>query len=319
MLDSKKISPELKILNDRYIIKEELGNGVTSVVYKVEDMLTKEIKAAKIYGYGYNYEFEREVKIMKKISEINSSSNIKYFESGFGYLRKREKNLQKMFIILEYGNKGSLLNATFKTKDGFSEDVSKFIFSLGLNAVEGMHKNGFCHRDIKPDNMLFVGDNYDLKLCDFGYSKKFLDKNNQKIALKKKVGTLCYCAPEIIEGKNYDGEKIDIFSLGTLLFALMTKKIGFTEAKKNDPLYRYIRIKKYDKYWEILEQKHEVKILPEKFKKLFVKLVAYDPNERPSFDEIRKDEWMQEFFKLNEEQLNSLRNKMINEIDKRSS
>ena len=59
--------------------------------------------------------------------------------------------------------------------------------------------------------------------------------------------------------------------------------------------------------------------MPEKFKKLFVKLVAYDPNERPSFDEIRKDEWMQEFFKLNEEQLNSLRNKMINEIDKRCS
>ena len=99
-----------------------------------------------------------------------------------------------------------------------------------LNAIEALHKNGICHRDIKPENMVFIGDNYDLKLIDFGVSCKFLNKYNQKKKLKRCLGSSYYCTPEILEGKSYDGDKADIFSIGALLFVLMTKHFTFDEA-----------------------------------------------------------------------------------------
>ena len=66
-----------------------------------------------------------------------------------------------------------------------------------------MHKNGFCHRDIKSENIVLCGDNYEIKLCDFGYSTKFIDNNNQKKKLDEPKGTPYYAAPEMHEGKAY--------------------------------------------------------------------------------------------------------------------
>lgn len=309
-----KLSKEKTILNNRYIIKEQLGSGITSTVYKVEDMQTEEIKAAKIFEKNMKEEFEKEVNIFNKISEINASSNIKYYESGIGSYSKKGRSVQKMYIILEYGNHGSLYDVLFEKKSGFSEVVIKLIFFIILNAIEVIHRHGICHRDIKPENMLFVGDNYDIKLCDFGCSKRFLNKNNKKILLHKRIGTPYYCAPEILEAKKYQGDKIDIFSIGALLFILMTGKFAFKEAKENNNLYKYIKTKKYDTFWDLLENQLRIKTLSEKFKKLFVKLVAYNPEERPSIDEIKNDEWMEDILNSNDEELNFLKNKMIGEI-----
>ena len=304
-------SSDVLILNKRYIIQNKLGDGKTSIVYKIKDLLTGEIKAAKIFDNNMKEEFEREVHIFKKISEIDIPSNIKYFESGIGSLTQKNQSLQKMFIILEYGNHGSLFDVLFKLNTGFSEEVCQLILLNIINAVEALHKKGICHRDIKPENMLFVGDNYDLKLCDFGYSTSFWDENKQKIFLRKTCGTISYCAPELFEGKKYDGEKIDIFSIGAILFILMNGKMGFLEATENDALYNNIKSKQYDKYWDILENRYHMKIMPEKFKKLYVKMIAYKPEERLTISEIRQDEWLKDIQKLNEEQLNLLRKKMI--------
>ena len=135
------------------------------------------------------------------------------------------------------------------------------------------------------------------------------------------MGTVYYRAPEIIEEKEYDGEKIDIFSIGALLFILMTKKFGFVEAKIYDTLlidnrilYKLIKEKKYDEYWELVENNLGVEIDSEPFKNLYLKLVAYNPEERPNIDQIKNDEWMKDIINVNPEQLIFLRKKMINQI-----
>ena len=314
------------ILNDRYIIKKELGTGTTSMVFECLDIQTNETKAAKIYNNNAIVAFKKELKILEKISEINSTSHIKYYGNGIGFLTQEEKISQKMFIILELGNHGSLFDAIEQTKKGFNEDVCKFIFLQILNAVDSLHKNGICHRDLKSENMLFVGQNYDLKLCDFGFSAKFSKNNNERKKLKKPVGTDYYCAPEILEGKEYDGDKIDIFSIGAVLFILMTKNFGFKDAKiYNTPfntkqrLYKLIKDKQYKQYWEILETKFKITIESEKFKNLYLKMVAYDPEERPSIDDIKNDKWMRDIVNANQEKLTILRNKMISEINLQSS
>ena len=313
---------EQTLLNKRYFIKGFLGSGISSEVFKCLDNQTGLMKAAKIYFDNRRKEFKKETKMNKIISEINSPYLLRCYESGIGLVSKKGKNYEKKrYAILELGNHGSLFGALIKTESGFSEDVCKYTFLKILNGVEDLHKNGICHRDIKSENIILVGDNYEIKLCDFGYSTRFLDDNNQKKKLNESKGTACYAAPELFEDKEYEGDKIDIFSLGALLFVLMTKKFGFIKAKiiniSSDPkkiLYKLIKNKQYDKYWKILEKECQLNSLPENFKKLFLKMVAYNPEERPTIDQIKNDEWLQDVISATPEQLNYLRNKMISEI-----
>jgi serine/threonine protein kinase len=311
--NSHNISKEDMILNNKYIIKDLISSGGTAVVFKCIDKETGQAKAAKIFEKISFNGFQQEAEIMQKISEINSPSLMKCYESGISVLTHKKSNCQKMYAILEFGNHGSLFDALIKTENGFSEDVCKYIFLKILNGVEDLHKNGICHRDIKSENIVLVGDNYEIKLCDFGYSTKFI-KNNQKKKLKNTIGTPYYKAPEILENKEYDGDKIDIFSIGALLFVLMTKKFAFIEARPSG-LYNLIKEKKYDDYWDQLQNFHNIVINSEKFKNSFLRMVAYIPEERPTIEQIKNDEWLQDIINSTPEQINHLKNKMISEIN----
>ena len=313
------------ILDERYFILnlDKFESGHTSKVYKVLDTITKEEKAAKIIEDHSIPEFGKEVSILKKIGEYNINSIIKFFDSGFGPLTIGGKTENKYYIILEYGDKGTLYDNLDKIPDGFSEEVCKYIFYEILKAVKALHDKGICYRDIKPENILLVGDNYDIKLSDFGYSCFFLDKNQNKKKLIKPVGTPYYCAPEIYENKFYDGEKVDYFSLGALLFSLMTKKQAFEEAKtfeivqrESQNLYDLIKKKEIEDYWSIIEIIFGIKILSPEFKDLFIKMVSYNPSERPSFEEIMNSSWMKEIKEADEGYLNQLKEKMKREIEK---
>ena len=73
----------------------------------------------------------------------------------------------------------------------------------------------------KLNNFLFYGENYTIKLCDFGFSTKIpRNEDGEPLYLKGKYGTREYKAPEINQDIPYNGEKIDIFSLGVVLFNL---------------------------------------------------------------------------------------------------
>ena len=309
------------IFEKRYNILDEIGSGHCSTVFKILDTLTKETKVAKIIEDNSISEFRKEVDILKKIGEYNINSIIRYYDSGIAPLAIGKKTQEKNYIILEYGNNGTLYENLENTSDGFSEDVCKYIFYEILKTVKSLHDKGICHRDLKLENILLVGDNYDLKLCDFGFSCSFLDKNQNKKKLIKSVGTPYYCAPEIYENKFYDPIKVDYFSIGALLFVLMTKKLAFEEAKtfenvqrESQNLYNYIKRKEIEDYWEIIEILYKIKILSPDFKELFIKMISYDPSERPSFEEIMNSKWMREIKEADEEHLNQLKEKMIKEM-----
>ena len=309
------------ILANKYIVKKEIDSGSTSKVIEVLDSLTGEIKVAKIYNNDNSESFTKEIKILKMIQELDLQTNIKIYEYRTDDLTVDGKSEKAMFAILEYGNHGTLFDALKNIKNGFSEDVCQYILLKILNAVEALHKKGICHRDLKPENLVFVGDNYELKLIDFGFSAKFLTKKNQKKKLMKIVGTPFYIPPEILERKSYDGEKADIFSLGVILFTLMTKNFPFEKTNINDTsnndkklLHKHLKEKQYDKYWKLIDEYLGIRNIPQKFKNLFVKMVTYNPEERPSIEEIRKDEWMLDIYDASEEKLTNLKNKMINQI-----
>ena len=146
---------------------------------------------------------------------------------------------------------------------------------------------------------------------------------NGKILQKGNFGTKQYIAPEVIKGKRcgYDGEKADIFSIGVLLFSIITSKIPFPIAKiikegdKIQQLYRFIKEKNENNFWETLKEKHIEGFSPE-FKDLFIKMVAFDPNERPSIKEILNHDWMKEVTILNENEYKNYEEDLIIELKK---
>ena len=96
-----------------------------------------------------------------------------------------------------------------------------------------MHALGVCHRDLKLDN-IFIAYNDVVKIGDFGCSKDVSDGS----LLSGVAGTKSYIAPEILKFIFYDGKKADIFSLGVILFNLISGENPFREAASSDLLFR---------------------------------------------------------------------------------
>ena len=91
-------------LDNRYLIINEIDNGMTSKVYKVLDEQTSEIKIAKIYENDSAHAFKKEKKIFKLLQALDLSSNIKYYTAGIGDLEYDDKKEKKMFSILFFIN-----------------------------------------------------------------------------------------------------------------------------------------------------------------------------------------------------------------------
>lgn len=144
------------------------------------------------------------------------------------------------------------------------------------------------HRDLKLENIL-VDDQINLKVADFGFATyKKINK------LKSYRGTMTYMAPEIKEGKQYDGRQIDIFSTGVILFIIVQGIFPFKEAKKDEYFYNLILNNKLDTYWK----KVGGNSLSDDFKDLILKMFSYDGSKRPTIDQLKAHPWINKPFSV---------------------
>ena len=295
-------------LDEKYILLEKIYFGNESFIFKVLDNETHEIKVAKIFSENKISHYQKEIDMIKAIGDLPFI--IKYYSWGEGPLKIEgmEKEIRK-YIILEYA-KGCIFNFVESLTTGFSENTCKFIFYQLILAIKSLHEKGICHRDIKLENMLFVGNDFSFRLCDFDMSTSFMD-NGDKIKLYERAGSPFHYPPEIIIGKAYDGEKVDVFCAGVSLITLMTGKFGFFEARRTDELYKFIAKKRYNEYWDKIDKN---KTLSEQFKELYIKMVAYNPKDRPSLDDILNCEWLKNIQNANKEELKSIKDGMIEEL-----
>ena len=316
-------SKELGILDDRYQLIKKIGSGNSSKVYIVEDLQDDNKKyACKIFEQADDY--HSEVEINETITKANNSSFIKYITSSVGYLIKDGEKTLKPYIVFELGSKGDVIHYITCNETGLDERNSKLMFSKIIAIVKALHKLNICHRDLKLDNILF-DENFNIKLCDFGFSVIIpKNKNGKANYLTGRYGTEQYTAPEILENKPYDGVKIDIFSLGVILFNLRVCSFGFTTAKIpryllniKDKMYKYIKEKNYPLYWKLLGKFVKLNGISKEFKNLYLKMVAYNPDERPTIEEIYNHEWMKEIRDLNEEEFEEYEKDLIKELKSR--
>jgi MAP/microtubule affinity-regulating kinase len=139
---------------------------------------------------------------------------------------------------------GGLLFDVCQLIGGLGEDGGRFFFKQMLTSIEYMNSMKVSHRDLKLENIL-VDRDLNLKVADFGYA------SFQKTDLLSSYrGTFTYMAPEIKEGKQYSGLKVDLFSAGVILFILIRGIFPFKEARKEEFFYNLLATGKYNEYWE---------------------------------------------------------------------
>ena len=312
------------ILDERYIICFNLILNALFNIYKVKDLLTEKEYAAKVFN-EYSNSFREEVKINELLTKENNPSFIKYIGNSVGSLHLENNIERKYFILFEMPTHGNLLKYLNCLEfPCFSEKICKIIFFKILKSIQDLHKIGIYHGNIKPENIYFDGEDFKLKINDFSHSLLMYNKKGEKILLKKKDEVSNYTAPEIIRGKAFDGEKADIFSLGILLFVLRTKRFPFNySTNKNisfysqEKLYLLIMHKKIDLFWDILENSLGIRDFSPEFKKLFIKMVDYNPKKRPTIDDIFKEDWIKQMVNLKEEEKICSEQEMIQELKKR--
>ena len=128
---------------------------------------------------------------------------------------------QRLYLVLEHVRGGELFDYIV-SKGRLDRDESLRLTAQIVQGLEHCHAHSICHRDLKPENLL-LDDAMSLKLADFGMAQ--LMKNNS--ILKTSCGSPHYASPEIIEGQTYDAKVTDVWSIGVILYALITGSLPF--------------------------------------------------------------------------------------------
>jgi len=135
------------------------------------------------------------------------------------------------------------INELAEKDQSFSEKEAVKIFKQLMSAVSYCHSQGICHRDLKPDNIIFLSKDPDstIKIIDFGLSKIFgelkpIMKGNkvEKNIMSLRVGTAYYMSPEVLQG-NYDN-KCDIWACGVILYIMLCGYPPFDGESEHDIL-----------------------------------------------------------------------------------
>ncbi len=311
-------------LDRKYILVKEIDSSMTSTTYKAFDSFTEKEFLAKIFNKN-DALLNTEIKICETITRNGNQFFLKYINSSRGNFNMDEiEEYNINYILFEYANKGNLLQYVNLKRRGFNEKICRFIFAKILKAIQVLHGLGIFAKKIDLKDILLDGENYDLKLSNFEFYSFFINEKGEKILIKEKVKIGQNMAPEVGKGIPYDGEKADIFSLGILLFSLITGFNGLKGAKTNhssfdinEKLYTLLNNNKIESFWNLLEKKMDFNFSPE-FKKLFIKMVAMNPDERPTIGEIYNYEWMNDINKLNEKEFKIYEQDFIDELKSRN-
>jgi 5'-AMP-activated protein kinase, catalytic alpha subunit len=103
------------------------------------------------------------------------------------------------------------------------EEAAKF-FQQIVCGVQYLHELGIVHRDLKPENLLLDHAGA-IKLVDFGLSNRYKPGETLTTA----CGSPCYAAPEMVGGKPYYGSRVDVWSCGVILFAMVAGYLPFED------------------------------------------------------------------------------------------
>src|SRR3954453_12977561 len=207
-----------EVLADRYEVEELVGAGGMSSVYRAHDRLLDRKVALKVMHQhcGEDPEhverFRREARSVAALSHPNVVTVI-----------DRGEQDGRQFIVFEYIDGENLKQLIERRGAAPVKTALELAKQIGL-ALSFAHQQGLIHRDVKPQNVLLNGDGT-AKVTDFGIARS-LDVQHGMTQTGTVLGTSDYIAPEQAQGQRVD-EQTDIYSLGVVLYELLTSEVPF--------------------------------------------------------------------------------------------
>ncbi|CAF4944959.1 unnamed protein product [Pieris macdunnoughi] len=253
----------------KYKLLKTIGKGNFAKVKLAKHVPTGKEVAIKIIDKtqlnpGSLQKLFREVRIMKMLDHPNI---VKLFQ-----VIETEKTL---YLVMEYASGGEVfdylvLHGRMKEKEARAK------FRQIVSAVQYCHQKRIIHRDLKAENLLLDGE-MNIKIADFGFSNEFTPG--------AKLDTFCgsppYAAPELFQGKKYDGPEVDVWSLGVILYTLVSGSLPFDGSTLRELRERVLRGKYRIPFYMSTDCENLLK-----------KFLVLNPAKRASLENIMRDKWM---------------------------
>lgn len=259
---------------ESYTLGKEIGHGSYAVVKRGEHHGNQDKEyAIKMYDKKKSFTARKKRGVMHEIQILKSLENVnivKFYESI--------EDSNYLYLVFEYVKGGSLFDY-LNSKPGkkVNEKEARRIFSQIVKAIQYCHHKNVVHRDLKLDNIL-LDENKNMKIIDFGFAVVV----NTVCKLNLFCGTSLYMAPEIINRQDYWGPPVDIWSLGVILYTMLSGRFPFRGSNDME-LYKSISRGTYINPVGTSLSAQE----------LIAKLLCSNPAKRPTCDEILKDPFME--------------------------
>ena len=225
---SSILVPETLTHIGRYDVQSELGRGAMGVVFKAFDPLverTVAIKTIPLNVEGPDLLVHRLQLEAKSVGQLEHPNIVTLYDAG-------EAN--GVFYLAMQFIQGETLRDRIARQRWFSlKDIQDFLRQI-CSALDYAHQHGVIHRDIKPSNIMVTPDGV-VKLTDFGIAKLAGGTTTAGLIM----GTPSYMSPEQALGKPLDGRS-DIFSLGSILYEMITGEQAFPGSQASTVMYRIV-------------------------------------------------------------------------------
>jgi len=180
-----------------------------------------------------------------------------------------------LYLVMEYASGGEVFD--YLVAHGrMKEKEARQKFRQIVSAVEYCHQKKIIHRDLKAENLLLDAD-MNMKLADFGFSNEY--------TVGTKLDTFCgsppYAAPELFQGKKYDGPEVDVWSLGVILYTLVSGSLPFDGQNLKELRERVLRGKYRIPFYMSTDCENLLK-----------KFLVLSPMKRHSLEAVMNDRWM---------------------------
>ncbi|XP_040183598.1 serine/threonine-protein kinase SIK3 isoform X1 [Rana temporaria] len=252
-----------------YELDRTIGKGNFAVVKLATHIVTRAKVAIKIIDKtkldGENLKkIFREVQIMKMLCHPHIIRLYQVMETE-----------RMIYLVTEYASGGEIFDHLV-AHGRMAEKEARKKFKQIIAAVHFCHCRNIVHRDLKAENLLLDA-NLNIKIADFGFSNRFTPGQ----LLKTWCGSPPYAAPELFEGKEYEGPKVDIWSLGVVLYVLVCGALPFDGSTLQNLRARVLSGKFRIPFFMSTECEHLIR-----------HMLILEPSRRLTMEQICKHKWM---------------------------
>jgi ABC-type oligopeptide transport system substrate-binding subunit/predicted Ser/Thr protein kinase len=247
------------LLQDRYRLEAEIGQGGMGIVYRAHDQLLDRSIAIKLMNKA-DFDSQGRSRLLdeaRTAAKLNHPNIVSVHDAG--------EIDGTPFIVMEFVEGTSLHDRKVESL----EDSLDIIRQL-CDALEHAHAHDIIHRDLKPENVLITTDGV-AKLSDFGLARSISSRLTSEGMI---VGTVFYLAPEMAQGRGFDG-RADLYALGVMLYELTTGELPFQADNPISVISLHLNS-------PVVPPRAKNESIPHRLNSLILRLLNKSPDDRPA-------------------------------------